>query len=413
MAARSSAASTSRSAPARSWASPASRATARTSSSRRSPACASRAAGRSRSAGATSPAARPRQLYEAGLALRPGRSSPLRALILSFPLEDNLVLTSYYRPPFARGLVRQDDGDRRLGEGAHRALRHPDAVADGRRRDAVRRQPAEGGRRPRVQPRAEAARPRPADPRPRRRQHRVHPPPGRSRSATPGAAILLVSAELDEVLELSDRIAVMYRGELVALIDGRTAEREEVGLLMATGGARAGSQRQPRRTAVMTASRPGPTAPSQPARRLAAWPARGRSGRSPRCPLASVFLALVVAGVIILVSSVVTTGSLDLDPAVRGLRRAARRRRSARETAIAEHAPPGHPARPGRAGRRDRLQGGPVQHRRRRASSCSVRSAAAGGRRRAGDRAGPDRDPGGAPRRAWPPGRSGASSRAP
>ncbi len=31
-----------------------------------------------------------------------------------------------------------------------------------------------------------------------------------------GAAILLVSAELDEVLELSDRIAVMYRGELVA-----------------------------------------------------------------------------------------------------------------------------------------------------------------------------------------------------
>ena len=30
-----------------------------------------------------------------------------------------------------------------------------------------------------------------------------------------GAAILLVSAELDEVLELSDRIAVIYRGRLV------------------------------------------------------------------------------------------------------------------------------------------------------------------------------------------------------
>ena len=37
-----------------------------------------------------------------------------------------------------------------------------------------------------------------------------------------GAAILLVSAELDEVLELSDRIGVMYRGELVALVDGPT-----------------------------------------------------------------------------------------------------------------------------------------------------------------------------------------------
>ena len=50
-----------------------------------------------------------------------------------------------------------------------------------------------------------------------------------------GAAILLVSAELDEVLELSDRVAVMYRGEIVAVVDGPTAEREDVGLLMATG----------------------------------------------------------------------------------------------------------------------------------------------------------------------------------
>ncbi len=48
-------------------------------------------------------------------------------------------------------------------------------------------------------------------------------------------AILLVSAELDEVLELSDRIVVMYRGEIVAERDGRTAEKEEIGLLMATG----------------------------------------------------------------------------------------------------------------------------------------------------------------------------------
>jgi simple sugar transport system ATP-binding protein len=51
-----------------------------------------------------------------------------------------------------------------------------------------------------------------------------------------GVAILLVSAELDEILELSDRIAVMYRGELVATLDGRTANKEELGLLMATGG---------------------------------------------------------------------------------------------------------------------------------------------------------------------------------
>ena len=51
-----------------------------------------------------------------------------------------------------------------------------------------------------------------------------------------GAAVLLVSAELDEVLEISDRIAVMYRGRIVGEFDGRTADKNEVGLLMATGG---------------------------------------------------------------------------------------------------------------------------------------------------------------------------------
>ena len=54
-----------------------------------------------------------------------------------------------------------------------------------------------------------------------------------------GTAIVLVSAELDEVLELSDRIGVMYRGQLVAVVDGPSASREEVGLLMATGGRQA------------------------------------------------------------------------------------------------------------------------------------------------------------------------------
>ena len=51
-----------------------------------------------------------------------------------------------------------------------------------------------------------------------------------------GTAVLLVSAELDEVMEISDRIAVMYRGRIVA-DDGRANRgREQVGLLMATGG---------------------------------------------------------------------------------------------------------------------------------------------------------------------------------
>jgi simple sugar transport system ATP-binding protein len=48
-----------------------------------------------------------------------------------------------------------------------------------------------------------------------------------------GAAVLLVSAELDEVLSLSDRIAVMFHGEIVATLDAEEATREELGLLMA------------------------------------------------------------------------------------------------------------------------------------------------------------------------------------
>jgi simple sugar transport system ATP-binding protein len=54
-------------------------------------------------------------------------------------------------------------------------------------------------------------------------------------------AILLVSAELDEVMELSDRIMVIYRGRLVGERDARTADKNEVGLLMATGGERMAS----------------------------------------------------------------------------------------------------------------------------------------------------------------------------
>jgi simple sugar transport system ATP-binding protein len=50
-----------------------------------------------------------------------------------------------------------------------------------------------------------------------------------------GVAILLVSAELDEVLELSDRIGVIYRGRIVATFDADTAERDRIGLLMARG----------------------------------------------------------------------------------------------------------------------------------------------------------------------------------
>ncbi len=48
-----------------------------------------------------------------------------------------------------------------------------------------------------------------------------------------GVAVLVVSAELDEIMALSDRIAVMYRGQIVAIVPRAEATREDLGLLMA------------------------------------------------------------------------------------------------------------------------------------------------------------------------------------
>ena len=48
-----------------------------------------------------------------------------------------------------------------------------------------------------------------------------------------GVAVLLVSAELDEIMTLSDRIAVMYRGQIVATVDAAKVTREQLGLWMA------------------------------------------------------------------------------------------------------------------------------------------------------------------------------------
>jgi simple sugar transport system ATP-binding protein len=48
-----------------------------------------------------------------------------------------------------------------------------------------------------------------------------------------GAAILIVSSELDEVMALSDRLLVMYRGKVVAELDPAKVTPAEVGLYMA------------------------------------------------------------------------------------------------------------------------------------------------------------------------------------
>jgi simple sugar transport system ATP-binding protein len=51
-----------------------------------------------------------------------------------------------------------------------------------------------------------------------------------------GNAVLLISAELDEVLALADRILVMYRGKLAGPFEAGSLSREQIGLLMAGAG---------------------------------------------------------------------------------------------------------------------------------------------------------------------------------
>ena len=58
-----------------------------------------------------------------------------------------------------------------------------------------------------------------------------------------GAAVLLVSYELEEVFGLSDRILVMYEGEIVGELNPKTTTREELGLYMSGAKRQAGGEK--------------------------------------------------------------------------------------------------------------------------------------------------------------------------
>ena len=48
-----------------------------------------------------------------------------------------------------------------------------------------------------------------------------------------GAGVLLISEDLDEVLALSDRIAVLYEGQIMGVVDRKDTNAQELGLMMA------------------------------------------------------------------------------------------------------------------------------------------------------------------------------------
>jgi simple sugar transport system ATP-binding protein len=198
------------------------------------------AGGRVRLAGRDVTGHSPRDLHDAGVGFVPGDRHRF-GLVLAFPITDNLVLNDYYLPPYASGLRRNDEAINAYAEQAIEQydVRTPSAtipasnLSGGNQQKVIVAREFEGELKLLVldQPT------RGLDVGSIEFIHRQTI----ARRDT-GVAILLVSAELDEVLELSDRIGVMFRGRLVAVLDGPTADREDVGLLMATGGRGGGTQ---------------------------------------------------------------------------------------------------------------------------------------------------------------------------
>jgi simple sugar transport system ATP-binding protein len=175
--------------------------------------------------------ASPRRILEQGVAHVP-EDRQKDGLVLSFPVADNLVLNTYYVDPFARFVVLNQnkilsEGERRVREFDVRTPSVLTPVSN-----------LSGGNQQKVIVAREFSRPiklliasQPTRGLDVGSIEYIH---GRIiEKRDEGTAVLLVSPELDEVMSLSDRIAVMYEGQIVDILSAEEATREQIGLLMA------------------------------------------------------------------------------------------------------------------------------------------------------------------------------------
>lgn len=175
--------------------------------------------------------ASPRQITELGVAHIP-EDREKHGLVMPYSLSDNMVLSTYYKPPFAKGIVLNKKAIKANGEAlVHEYdVRPPDADLPASK--------LSGGNKQKVIVAREFSRP-------IRLLIAAQPTRGIDVGSIEfihnqivaqrdqGIGVLLVSAELDEILGLSDRVAVMFDGHIVALLPIEEATRERVGLLMA------------------------------------------------------------------------------------------------------------------------------------------------------------------------------------
>ena len=164
-------------------------------------------------------------------------------LVLDFSLENNIVLQRYWQPEFQKGgFIRAD----KVREYSDRLIEQYDVRSGQGSLTTVRSM--SGGN----QQKAIIAREIDRDP---KLLVAVQPTRGLDVGAIEyihrqivaerdkGKAVLLVSLELDEVMNLSDRILVMYEGEIVGEFDPKTTTVQELGLYMA-GARKQGKEEQ-------------------------------------------------------------------------------------------------------------------------------------------------------------------------
>jgi general nucleoside transport system ATP-binding protein len=173
----------------------------------------------------------PRELFRHGVAHVP-EDRQADGLVASFPIKDNLILNTYREPRFSRGLsIRRDQ----VNESANKLVKDFDIRTTS---IEVPASTLSGGNQQKVIVAREFTH---VD------ELLIASQPTRGLDVgsiqyiheqivakrDEGVAVLLISTELDEILALADRIAVMYQGRIVGVLDRADATRDRIGLLMA------------------------------------------------------------------------------------------------------------------------------------------------------------------------------------
>jgi simple sugar transport system ATP-binding protein len=173
----------------------------------------------------------PRVLIETGQSHIP-EDRHKHGLVMPYTIADNMVLCTYYKPPFAQGLQRDEQAVLENSQDlvAQYDVRTPSPI--------MHASTLSGGNQQKMIVARELSRPirllianQPTRGLDVGSIEYIHRQIIEMRDQ--GIGVLLVSAELDEIMSLADRISVMYHGKIVATVEPDKVSKGELGLLMA------------------------------------------------------------------------------------------------------------------------------------------------------------------------------------